>query len=42
MGGAAARLLIERIESDDDRPPRRRVFPVGLVRRDTLAVAGGA
>jgi LacI family transcriptional regulator len=42
MGGAAARLLIERIESDDDRPPRRRVFPVGLVRRDTLAVAAGA
>jgi LacI family transcriptional regulator len=42
MGGAAARLLIDRIESDDDRPPRRRVFPVGLVRRDTLAVAAGA
>ena len=39
MGGSAARLLIERIESDDDRPPRRRVFPVGLVRRGTLAVA---
>ena len=41
MGGSAARLLIERIESDDDRPPRRRVFPVGLVRRGTLAVAAG-
>jgi len=41
MGGSAARLLIERIESDDDRPPRRRVFPVGLVRRGTLAVASG-
>jgi LacI family transcriptional regulator len=39
MGAAAAHLLIERIESGDAVPPRRRVFPVGLVRRDTLAAA---
>ena len=37
MGRAAANLLIERIESGDGGPPRRRVFPVRLVRRDTLA-----
>ena len=39
MGRAAANLLIERVESGDGGPPRRRVFPVGLVRRDTLAAA---
>jgi LacI family transcriptional regulator len=39
MGRAAARLLLERIGADDDLPPRRRVFPVGLVHRDTLAAA---
>jgi LacI family transcriptional regulator len=39
MGAAAAQLLIERIESGDAAPPRHRVFPVGLVRRDTLAAA---
>jgi LacI family transcriptional regulator, galactose operon repressor len=39
MGRAAANLLIERIEVGADVPPRRRVFPVGLVRRDTLAAA---
>ena len=39
MGRAAANLLIERIEVGADVPPRRRVFPVGLVRRDTLAGA---
>jgi LacI family transcriptional regulator len=39
MARAAANLLMERIASDDDVPPRQRVFPVGLVRRDTLAVA---
>ncbi len=40
MGRATAKLLIERITSDDETaPPRRRVFPVGLVRRDTLAPA---
>ena len=42
MGRAAASLLIERIESGHGGPPRRRVFPVGLVRRDTLAVAAPA
>jgi LacI family transcriptional regulator len=42
MGRAAANLLIERVESGDGGPPRRRVFPVGLVRRDTLAVAPAA
>jgi DNA-binding LacI/PurR family transcriptional regulator len=42
MGRAAANLLIERIESGPDVAPRRRVFPVGLVRRDTLAVAPAA
>ena len=39
MGRAAAKLLIDRITSDAETPPRTRVFPVGLVRRDTLAVA---
>jgi LacI family transcriptional regulator len=39
MGRATAKLLIERIASDVETPPRTRVFPVGLVRRDTLAVA---
>ena len=39
MGRAAATLLLERIGSDDELPPRRRVFPVGLVHRDTLAAA---
>jgi LacI family transcriptional regulator len=39
LGRAAVSLLIERIESGGDLPPRRRVFPVGLVRRDTLAAA---
>ncbi len=42
MGRAAAHLLIERVESGDGGPPRRRVFPVGLVRRDTLAAAPAA
>ena len=39
MGRAAANLLIERIEAGPEIAPRRRVFPVGLVRRDTLAAA---
>ena len=39
MGRAAANLLLERIESDGRPPPRRRVFPVGLIRRETLAAA---
>ena len=39
MGRAAARLLLDRIEGEADLPPRSRVFPVGLVRRDTLAPA---
>jgi len=40
MGRAAAKLLIDRIVSEGEAPPpRRRVFPVGLVRRDTLAAA---
>jgi LacI family transcriptional regulator len=39
MGRAATTLLIERIASDHELPPRKRVFPVGLVRRDTLATA---
>lgn len=37
MARAAANLLMERIASDEELPPRRRVFPVSLVRRDTLA-----
>jgi LacI family transcriptional regulator len=39
MGRAASNLLLERIASDGELPPRRRVFPVGLVQRDTLAAA---
>ena len=39
MGRAAAQLLIERIDGGEAIEPRRRVFPVGLVRRDTLAAA---
>ncbi len=42
MGRAAANLLIERIESGPEVAPRRRVFPVGLVRRDTLAAASSS
>jgi LacI family transcriptional regulator, galactose operon repressor len=42
MGRAAAQLLIERVESGDGGPPRRRIFPVGLVRRETLAAAAAA
>lgn len=38
MGRAAAKLLIERIASEGTMPARRRVFPVGLIRRETLAV----
>ena len=29
MGRAAAKLLLERIDSDGELPPRRRIFPVG-------------
>jgi LacI family transcriptional regulator len=39
MGRAAATLLLERIGADAELAPRRRVFPVGLVHRDTLAAA---
>jgi LacI family transcriptional regulator len=39
MGRSAAKLLIERMASDGETPPRRRVFPVGLIRRETLAPA---
>jgi LacI family transcriptional regulator len=39
MARAAATLMIERIGSPDELPPRRRVFPVGLVHRGTLAPA---
>jgi hypothetical protein len=42
MGRAAATLLLERIGTNDELPPRRRVFPVGLVHRDTLAAAPAA
>ena len=42
MGRAAAKLVTERIASAREAPPRRRVFPVGLVRRDTLAPAPAA
>src|SRR4029079_1768869 len=41
MGRAAATLLLERIGSDGELSPRRRVFPVGLVHRGTLAAAPG-
>jgi LacI family transcriptional regulator len=37
MGRAASKLLLERIDSDSVLPPRRRIFPVGVVQRDTLA-----
>jgi LacI family transcriptional regulator len=39
MARAAANLLLERMSSEHDLPSRRRVFPVGLVRRGTLAAA---
>lgn len=39
MGRAAVSLLLERITADENGPARKRVFPVGLVRRDTLAAA---
>jgi LacI family transcriptional regulator len=39
MSRAAATLLLERIGSDPDLPPRHRVFPVTLVRRETLGAA---
>jgi LacI family transcriptional regulator len=39
MGRAAVGLLLERIGSDDERAPRRRVLRVRLVRRGTLAAA---
>ena len=42
MGRAAAKLVAERIASARDAPPRKRVFPVGLVRRNTLAAAPAA
>jgi LacI family transcriptional regulator len=42
MARAAANLLMERIASNGEMPPQTRVFPVGLIRRDTLAaVAAG-
>ena len=41
MGRAAAALLAERIAASSAAPPRTRIFPVGLVRRETLAVAPG-
>ena len=39
MGRATVSLLLERIAGEEDLAPRRRLFPVGLVRRDTLAAA---
>ena len=42
MGRAASKLLIERIDSESELPPRRRIFPVGVVHRDTLAIAPAA
>src|SRR4051794_30642208 len=39
MGRAAATLLLERIGAREELPPRRRVFPVGLVHRETLGAA---
>ena len=39
MARTAARLLLERIQSDEPLAPRRRVFPVKLVHRSTLAAA---
>lgn len=37
MARAAAKLLLERIASEEPLEPRRRVFPVELVHRSTLA-----
>jgi LacI family transcriptional regulator, galactose operon repressor len=37
MAGAAARLLIERIEADQELPARHHVFEPELIRRRTLA-----
>jgi LacI family transcriptional regulator, galactose operon repressor len=40
MGRAAVRLLLERIEGPDVQPPaRRRIFPVEIVHRGTVADA---
>jgi LacI family transcriptional regulator len=39
MAQVAARLLLERIASEEPLEPRRRVFPVELVHRSTLAAA---
>jgi len=39
MGKAAARMLIERINSSEPLTPRRQVFPAGLVARATTAPA---
>ncbi len=39
MARVAARLLLERIASEQPLGPRRRVFPVELVHRSTLAAA---
>jgi LacI family transcriptional regulator len=39
MARAAAGLLLERIDSEDPRPARRRVFPIEPVHRATLAAA---
>jgi DNA-binding LacI/PurR family transcriptional regulator len=35
MAKTAARMLITRLESNEPVEPRRRVFPAGLVRRET-------
>jgi LacI family transcriptional regulator len=42
MGRAASKLLLERIGSDVELAPRKRIFPVGVVHRDTLAAAAAA
>ena len=39
MARAAARLLLERIDSEESLAPRKWVFPVELVHRSTLTVA---
>jgi LacI family transcriptional regulator len=39
MARAAAKVLLERIEAEEPLGPRRRVFPVDLVRRATLGAA---
>lgn len=39
MAKAAARMLIERINSSERIPPRRQVFPAGLVTRSTTGSA---